>query len=101
MFDYPIIPHRDVDGADCCGCLIVVEHANRAEIRCNECNALVGSVAVEDVERVMAELARTDTVSSTRCTHCGALNTFPGWSVIEAFVCSHCDRGVHVVGSVQ
>ena len=56
-------------------------------------------VAVENVERVMAELARTDTVSNARYTRCGAPNTFPGWSVVEAFVCSHCRGGV--VGSVQ
>ena len=56
-------------------------------------------MAVENVERVMAELARTDTVSNARYTRCGAPNTFPGWSVVEAFVCSHCRGGV--VGSVQ
>jgi hypothetical protein len=33
--------------------------------------------------------------------NCGVLNTFPGWSSIEADVCRECGEGVVVPDSVQ
>ena len=101
MFDYPIIPHMDVGDPDCCGCLIVRVRSDKAEIVCNECAVVIRTVPVAEVESVMEELARTDTICSAKCPHCGAVNTFAGWSVVEAFVCSLCGEGIHVVVSVQ
>ena len=48
----------------------------------------------------MVEMAST-VICSVRCTHCVALNTFPGFSAIEAFNCSECGEGVVVNRSVQ
>jgi len=45
------------------------------------------------MERLMMEVA-AGTICSARCPHCGALNTFPGLSSIDAFVCSECGEGV-------
>jgi hypothetical protein len=47
------------------------------------------------------ELYETDAICSAVCSHCGAVNTFPGWSAIEAFVCSECGEGVRVTNPVQ
>jgi hypothetical protein len=68
----------------------------QADILCNECGAVVRTVSVSEVEITLRNLAQTDTIGSARCTHCGAPNTFPGFSVIEAFICSECGEGVDV-----
>jgi hypothetical protein len=96
----PIIPHQRL-GADCCGCLFVVVWGDRADIRCNECDARIRTVPVADVEKAVFELAQADAICSARCTHCGALNTFPGFSAIEAFTCSECGEGVVVSRPAQ
>ena len=54
-----------------------------------------------DIQAAMSEMAQTDVICSARCTNCGALNTFPGMSSIEAFICSECDEGVVVITPVQ
>jgi uncharacterized protein (DUF983 family) len=33
---------------------------------------------------------------SETCSHCGELNTFPGFSSMEAYTCRHCGVGVLV-----
>jgi hypothetical protein len=34
--------------------------------------------------------------ASAVCPHCGALNTFPGFEAIFAFICRECGEGVNV-----
>jgi hypothetical protein len=93
---YPIIPHEDVaKGVDCCGCLVVRANGDQAEIVCNECSALIRTVPVDEVEAVMALMASSE-ICSARCPCCGALNTFPGFSMIEAYVCTECGEGVTI-----
>jgi hypothetical protein len=43
---FPIIPHESASGVDCCGCIVVVQRGNDAELRCNECGAVVSVVNV-------------------------------------------------------
>ena len=95
-----IVPHEVAAGADCCGCLIVKVRGDQADITCNECGAVVRTVPVELASAVMVEMASTE-ICSARCTHCGALNTFPGSSAIEAFICTECGESVVVNRSVQ
>jgi len=97
---FPIVPHEVATGADCCGCLIVHVRGDQADITCNECGAVVRTVPVELASAVLVEMASTE-MCSARCTICGALNTFPGSSAIEAFICSECGEGVVVNRSVQ
>jgi len=98
--DYPIIPHEVVEGVDCCGCLDVQVRGHEADITCNECGVVVRTVPVEQAGAVMVGLASGE-ICSARCTHCGALNTFPGFSAIEAFICSECGEGVAVDTALQ
>src|SRR5260370_24050214 len=93
-------PHAVATGADCCGRLIVHVCGDQADITCNECGAVVRTVPVELASAVMVEMAST-VICSVRCTNCGALNTFPGFSAIEAFICSECGESVVVNRSVQ
>jgi hypothetical protein len=81
----PIIPHENF-GADCWGCLIVKVRGDQADILCNECAALIRTVPLADVEAAMLEMSQTDRVCSALCPHCGTVNTFSGWAVIEAFI---------------
>jgi hypothetical protein len=96
----PIIPHENL-GADCCGCLYVRVEGEQADIVCNECAAVIRTVPVADVERVVKELGQTDTICSARCTHCGAVSSFPGFATIDVFVCSECGEGNAVANRVQ
>jgi predicted RNA-binding Zn-ribbon protein involved in translation (DUF1610 family) len=72
-----------------------------ADILCNECGTVIRTVAAGEVEAAMLEMAQTDTICSARCTHCGALKTFPRFSTIEAFICSECGEEVVVNTPVQ
>lgn len=92
----PIVPHQTTGDPDCCGCLYVRIEGDRAEIVCNECEAVLRTVPIDDVERVFNELAETDVCCSARCPHCGAINVFPGMTTIEAFICDKCGEGVKV-----
>jgi hypothetical protein len=88
-----IIPH-DSFGADCCGCLTGVIRGDQADIVCNECGALVRSVPAADLEQTLTEMELTLELASAMCPHCGAVNLFPGFSEMKAFVCSECGEGV-------
>jgi uncharacterized protein (DUF983 family) len=35
------------------------------------------------------------------CPYCGATNTFPGFAVVEKFVCAECGETVEVPASAQ
>jgi uncharacterized protein (DUF983 family) len=72
-----------------------------ADILCNEWGVVIRTVAIKEAESAMLEMARTDTICSARCPHCGALNTFTGMSSVEPVICSACGEGVVVERSVQ
>jgi DNA ligase D-like protein (predicted ligase) len=55
--------------------------------------AIIRTVPERDVLSTMLELGKSDALCSATCTHCGALNTFPGMSSIIAFVCREVRRG--------
>ena len=43
----PIIPHSDFGDPNCCGCLFGIVRGDEADIRCNECEALLFTVLRE------------------------------------------------------
>jgi hypothetical protein len=97
--------HEVATGVDCEGYLIVQERGELADLACNVCDAVVDTVPIGKVPigragaRLM-ELASSE-ICGAHCPHCGALNTFPGFSAIEAFICVECGEGVTVSGFVQ
>lgn len=95
----PIVPH-DITGADCPGCLVAQERGEVTDIICNECGAVIRTVPVADVERALVDLSMT-TISTARCSRCGAIQTFPGFSSVEAFVCQECGLGTAIGHLVQ
>jgi hypothetical protein len=98
---YLILPHELATGVDCDGCLMVVERGDgMVEIKCNSCGSVVDTVPIDRAGARLMELASSE-ISTATCPHCGALNTFPGFSVIEAFVCQECGEGLNVERPVQ
>lgn len=88
MMIYLSFPWRD-----CCGCLIAVERGNVADLVCNECGALIRTVAMGEVSQALLRLAMEQGICSATCTHRGAVNTFPGFTSIQAFICRECGEG--------
>ena len=71
-----------------------------AAIICNECGAVVDTVPLERAGARLVELASAE-MCSARCPRCGALNTFLGFSSIDAFICSECGEGAHVQSPIH
>jgi hypothetical protein len=74
----PIIPHSDFGDVDCCGCLFGIGRGDQADIVCNECNAIVRTVPVADLERTLREMELQGDVASAICPRCGAVHLAPG-----------------------
>jgi hypothetical protein len=51
----------------------------------------------------MAKLAidMWEEVTSEQCQHCGALNVFPSFSAMDAYICKQCDEGVKVEQAIH
>jgi uncharacterized protein (DUF983 family) len=47
-------------------------------------------------EEPAQESEDSDAITTATCPHCGAVRSFPGFSVIFAFVCSACGEGVNL-----
>jgi hypothetical protein len=92
---FPIVAHEVATGEDCCGCLIIQVRRDQADIICNECGAVIRTLPAERARAVMLEMA-SGAICSARCNHCDALNTFPGFSDIEACICAECGESVVV-----
>jgi hypothetical protein len=90
----PIIPHADFGDHDCCGCLFGFVRGEEAEIRYNECNALIRTVLAQDLQRTLTEMELKGDVASAICPHCGAVYLAPGFSRLIAFVCDGCGKAV-------
>ena len=78
---------------DCCGCLVVVERGDQADLACNECGAVVRTVLVGGASAVILQMASGE-ICGARCPLCDALNMFPGFAAIEGFICSECGESV-------
>ena len=97
---YLIVPHELATGADCDGCLVVVEHGDVVEIKCNSCGGVVDIVPIRHTGTRLMELASVE-IFSALCPRCGATNMFRGFTVIETFICRECGEMVNVERPVQ
>jgi hypothetical protein len=95
-----IVPH-ELLRVDCCGCIVAINSGDEADLVCNECSALIRTVPATDVEQTLAQLTPSDEICSARCPHCGALNTFPGFSAMHAFTCRECGEGTAIEHALQ
>ena len=95
----PIIPHADFGDHKCCGCLLRLVREDEAEIRCNECGALICTVPTLDLQRTLTDMELRGDVASAICPHCGAIHLSPGFSQLIAFVCDECGNAVLVTSA--
>jgi hypothetical protein len=94
MRDIPaLVPHEDYGDPNCCGIIMLIDRGDQTDLVCNECGAVIGSVAAQEAEATLLRMAMSGGFCSETCPHCGELNTFPGFSSMEAYTCSHCDQG--------
>lgn len=84
------LPHSSFGNPDCCGCLNAFLRGDRAEIICNECEVVVRTVAIADLQRTLDEMELTLDLATVQCPHCGEVNLFPGLSKVLAFTCRSC-----------
>lgn len=84
------IPHSDFGDPDCCGCLNGIVRGDVAVIECNECSAIVRTVAAAEVEKTLHEMELSLDIATAACAHCGAVHLSPGFSHLLVFTCEEC-----------
>ena len=87
----PIIPHADFGGRECCGCLFGLVRGDEAEIRCDECDALI---CTPDLQRTLTEMELRGDVARRDLSYSGAVHLSPGCSRVIAFVCDGCGKAL-------
>jgi hypothetical protein len=94
----PIVPHEFAEpNVNCCGCLIVQDRGELADLVCNECSVIVKTLPADQAMSALTEMAwSTGEVASATCPHCGSVNVRPGFSELLGFICSECGKGVAV-----
>jgi DNA-directed RNA polymerase subunit RPC12/RpoP len=95
----PTLPHESFGDPECCGTLWGRARQNRPDISdiiCNECRAVIRTVATADLQRTLDEMESTLDMASARCPHCGSVNLFPGFSEMVAYVCNECGESVQL-----
>jgi len=86
------IPHSEFGDPECWGCLNGIIRGDIAVIECNECGAIIRTVAASELERALHEMELTLDIASAACVHCGAVHLRPGFSRLLAFTCEECGK---------
>jgi RNase P subunit RPR2 len=90
------LPHSEFGDPECCGCFNAVIRGDVASITCNECNVVLKTVPTADAQHALHEMELSLDMTIENCPHCGAVNLFPGFSEMMAFICSKCGEPVTV-----
>jgi hypothetical protein len=111
--EYPILAaHADQGDPECCGIIMPTRNGEYVDLKrnpgtdsidlmYNECGAVIMTVPAAEAEPTLLRMAMAEGMCSETCPHCGELNTFPGWTAMEASTCRHCGTGVVVRRPVQ
>jgi uncharacterized protein (DUF983 family) len=92
----PFVPHADFGATDCGGCLDGIIRGDQASIECNECGAVVRTVAAADLQRTLDVMELSLGMCTEMCPHCGKVNVFPGFTKMTAYTCWECGRDVEI-----
>lgn len=86
------LPHSSFGDPECCGVLYGIRREGDylASVVCNECNAILQTVAAGDLRRTLDEMELTLDVAAAKCPHCGAVNLLSGFSKVLVFTCREC-----------
>jgi len=96
-----LLPHSSFGDPGCRGWLNSVIRGDQADIVCNECEAVVRTVPAGRLNQTLAEMELTLDIGSAVCPHCGAVNLFPGFTGMKAYICRECGEGVALETQVQ
>jgi hypothetical protein len=88
------LAHSDLGAPECCGCLVGTIRGGSGDIMCNECGAIVRTVPADKLRETLTTMELALDLSTAMCPHCGAVNLFPGFSVVIAFTCQECGEAV-------
>src|SRR6185312_7732804 len=103
-YEGPIIttfPHANYGDPECCGCLTGIVRAREIHLTCNECGAVVRSAPVVGFQSTLDEIQLALGVCAEMCPHCRAVNLFPGFSIMRAYVCQKCGKAVEAGSSAK
>jgi hypothetical protein len=78
-----------------------VPRGDQADLVRNDCGAVTHILPGDEVEATVLRMAMAGGMCSETCPHCGEVNTFPGWTSIDAYTCRHCGEGVVVPTRAQ
>ena len=84
----PVVAHR-AGGVDCSGVIVAAVEGGVVELRCVECNAVVGAVQVG----IMEGLLGLD-CPDVPCALCGRVNSFTSLDEMVAHVCRYCGADI-------
>jgi hypothetical protein len=74
------LAHGAFGEPECCGCLNGIIRGHQADIICNECDAVVRSVTVDQLARTLVDMELEEDAATAMCPHSGAVNLFPRFS---------------------
>jgi hypothetical protein len=63
-----ILPYEIVAKVECCGCLVAIRRGDKAEIPCNECDALIETVRLDELKTTYEPVSAADVGGSYQRT---------------------------------
>jgi hypothetical protein len=93
-----VLPHSAFGNPECCGCLVGSIENDQAEIFCNECEQVIRTVPGLELRNTLDQMELALDVAIAMCPHCRAVNLFPGFTRVGAFVCRECGKAVALEG---
>lgn len=84
--------HADVGAAERRQWLDVWSHERGIIVQSNECLYVYSRAAETDCQNAADEMELTLTLATAKCSHCGAVNVFPGLTKMIAFTCLECEQ---------
>ena len=91
------ISHAEFGDPDCYGFFDVWRRGKNAEIQCSECLLVYRTVPFAEWQEALDEMELGLSVA-VACPHCGAVNLFPGFSQLDAFICRECCKASNLEG---
>jgi hypothetical protein len=88
------LPHQNFGDSDCCGFLLGIADGELAYITCNDCDAVIQTLAAANLQRILTEMELTLDSCAELCPHCGKVNLMVGFSQMLLYTCRECGKVV-------
>jgi hypothetical protein len=67
----PLVPHSSHGDPECCGLFLPKERGDMADLVCNECGAVLCSVAFHEADAMLRQMAMEEGLCTEVCPMCG------------------------------